>query len=379
MNIKDKFNSLNDSQKALVKMIGIVLAIVLVFVFIIIIMAIANGGKKTNSQIESIMENAAKKYVANHEEVLKEEIYGTFEIDVDDLVEEKYMKPLTKYYGKDSTCKGKVLVYKNLDNYDYNAKIDCGESYTTKSLYEVITDEKNIVKEESGLYEYSDKYIYRGEYVDNYVSFAGKMWRIINITKDGEIRIFEETTDRQTFWDDRYNADYNDKTGINTYEGTESSRLKEAILEAYNDDSVFTDEVKSYIIPKEYCSGKRSETDESKDYSVECSKKTELMGAGTFVVADFLNASLDPKCVNALSQNCSNYNYLANLKRSSWTMTADSATTKKAYSFSDIIYNRTTVNYGYLRLVVTINGNKNYIKGTGTYEDPYVVGKKANK
>lgn len=374
MNIKDKYNSLSESQKALAKMIGIVLAIVLVFVFIIIVMAIIKGGKKTDSQIETIMETAAQKYIAEHDEKLEDIVFGSSEVSVDTLVEEKYMKPLTKYYGKDTTCTGKVVVYKNLDNYDYNARIDCGERYKTKTLYKQIVDPSNIVTSESGLYEYDDKYIYRGEYVDNYVSFAGSTWRIINITKDGEIRMFQETTDQQTSWDDRYNEDYKSKTGINLFESTDASRLKETILSLYNDENVFTSEVKSHIIPKEYCSGKRSETDTTKDYSTECAKRTELMGASTFVVADFLNASLDEKCINTLSAGCSNYNYLATLIRSSWTMTADSSNTKRAYYFSDQVYNRGLINVGYVRLVVTVNGNTNYVNGTGKKEDPYVIG-----
>ena len=374
MSIKEKYNSLSESQKALTKMIGIVVAIILIFIFIILVMSIIKGGKKTNSQIEAIMEKAAQEYVANHDEVLKDQIYGSTEIEVDKLVEEKYMKPLTKYYGKDSTCKGKVLVYKNLDNYDYNARIDCGDNYKTASLYEKIVDKKNIVTEESGLYEYEDKYVYRGEYVDNYVSFAGSIWRIVNITKDGEIRMFQNTTDTQVSWDDRYNGDYKEKSGINLFEGTESSRLKESILGLYNNESIFTNEVKSHIIPKEYCSGKRSEDDTTKDYSTECSTKTELMGASALVAADFLNASIDPKCITTSSKECSNYNYMANLSRSSWLMTADSSSTKKAYYFADQIYSTTTVNYGYVRLVVTVNGNINYTKGTGTEEDPYVIG-----
>ena len=374
MNLKEKYNNMNEQNKALVKMLGILFAIILIFVFLFIVIAIKNGGKKSNSQVELIMKEAAIKYVGNHSDILSDKVYGSTIIDVDTLVEEKYMKPLTRYYGKDTTCTGKVVVYKNLDNYNYTPKLDCGETYKTKSLYEEIVNEKNIVTEESGLYEYEDKYVYRGEYVDNYVSFAGQLWRIINITKDGEIRIFQDSTEVETLWDNRYNSDYQERIGINLFEATESSRLKESILSVYNNERVFTSQVKSYIIPKEYCVGKRSESDTSKDYSTECSSKTELMGASTFVVADFLNASLDSKCVSTLAKECYNYNYMAKLKRSSWTMTADPTNSKRAYSISDKVYNKVVDTTLYLRLVVTIDGNINYVKGTGTMENPYVIG-----
>lgn len=373
MKLKEKYNKLDERGKALARMLGILIIAVLLFVIILVAIAIGKGGKKTDAQIEMIMEKAAKSYVASHDDLFNDTIYGSKDIDVSTLVEEKYMSSLDRYYGKNANCSGKVSVYKNLDNYDYTAKINCETGYKTKTLYEEITDAKNIVTSESGLYEDTDKYVYRGEYVDNYVSFAGMKWRIINILKNGEMRIFQNESEEQTMWDDRYNSDYREIVGITTFEATESSRLKESILAIYNNDKVFTNKVKSHIIPKEYCVGKRSEYDTTKDYSTECAVKTELMGASTFVVADFLNASLDPKCNATLDVSCYNYNYMAQLKKSSWTMTADAQSTKKAYSFSDKIYNKAAMNFTTLRLVVTVNGNIKYVKGTGTYEDPYVI------
>lgn len=373
MKLKEKYNKLDERGKALARMLGILIIAVLLFVIILVAIAIGKGGKKTDAQIEMIMEKAAKSYVASHDDLFSDTIYGSKDIDVSTLVEEKYMSSLDRYYGKNANCSGKVSVYKNLDNYDYTAKINCETGYKTKTLYEEITDAKNIVTSESGLYEDTDKYVYRGEYVDNYVSFAGMKWRIINILKNGEMRIFQNESEEQTMWDDRYNSDYREIVGITTFEATESSRLKESILAIYNNDKVFTNKVKSHIIPKEYCVGKRSEYDTTKDYSTECAVKTELMGASTFVVADFLNASLDPKCNATLDVSCYNYNYMAQLKKSSWTMTADAQSTKKAYSFSDKIYNKAAMNFTTLRLVVTVNGNIKYVKGTGTYEDPYVI------
>ena len=373
MKLKEKYNKLDERGKALARMVGILVLSVLFFIIILVAIAIGKGGKKTDAQIEMVMEKAAKNYVASHDELFADTIYGSKDIEVSTLVEEKYMQSLDRYYGKEANCDGKVIVYKNLDNYNYTAKINCENGYKTKTLYEEITDPKNIVNAESGLYEYSDKYIYRGEYVDNYVLFAGMKWRIINISKNGEMRIFQNETDLETMWDDRYNSDYEEIVGINTFEATESSRLKEAILAAYNDETVFTNEVKSHIIPKEYCVGKRSEYDTTKDYSTECAVRTELMGASTFVVADFLNASLDSKCNATLDVACYNYNYMAQLKRSSWTMTADSVSTKRAYSFSDKVYAKSAMNFTALRLVVTINSNTKYTRGTGTYEDPYII------
>ena len=370
MSIKAKYNSLNESQKSIVKMLGILLSIILIFLIIILIIAIINGGKKSNEQIELIMERAAEKYVNANPTVIKDEIYGNTEIDVNTLAEGKYMKPFTKYYGKETLCTGKVIVYKNLDYYDYIPKIDCGENYQTKSLSSVIVDDSNITTKEAGLYRIDNRYVYRGEYVDNYVSFENQLWRIIDINENGEIKIFQDQSEYETVWDDRFNSDYQEYVGINSFENVEPSRIKATILDAYNNMS---NEVKSKVIPKEYCIGKRNESDASKDGSSECNVKTELMGASGIIVSDYLMASLDPKCNNTLSTECENYNYMANLGRSTWTVTADSDNTKRAYAISNGLTKKAVTGELNLRLVITINGNINYSGGTGTVSDPYII------
>ena len=84
----------NEQKQAIVKMLGVVLAIVLIFILLFAIIAIKNGGKKSNVQVEVIMKNAAINYVADHSEVVSDKIYGSTEIEVDTLLEEDYMKSL---------------------------------------------------------------------------------------------------------------------------------------------------------------------------------------------------------------------------------------------------------------------------------------------
>jgi len=87
-----------------------------------------------------------------------------------------------------------------------------------------------------GLYadEYeSGRYIYKGRYPNNHITFNGESWRIISVETDGTLKIFKSTSLGKMAWD---TSDENDwtKASLNTY-------LNE---EYYNS---FNEEVKSLI------------------------------------------------------------------------------------------------------------------------------------
>ena len=73
-----------------------------------------------------------------------------------------------------------------------------GRSNKTKLLYGF-----DSTTETSGLYTYPDMdggttYYYRGTEVNNYVSFAGKTWRIVRVLEDGSVRlILDDRIDNQ--------------------------------------------------------------------------------------------------------------------------------------------------------------------------------------
>lgn len=364
----EKFNNLSDSQKKMFKMFGIV---IVVFVVIIILVSLLSNKKVSYSQLENVASRAAEQYVNANPDVIKDEVYGTTRIDFSTLISKKYMKEMSKYVGDEVSCKGEVLVYKNLDNYKYIPRVDCGEAYTSKSLFEILTDEKNIVTSGSGLYEQDENYFYRGEYVDNYVRFSNDLWRIISISPEGEIRLIQNGKGIYAPWDDRYNSDYGYSIGINKFEGVESSRIKNAIMEAYNDGKIILPESKGLIIPQKYCVGPRSENDEG--YEVECELKSELMGASSLTVSDYLRASLSEDCNSINSNECLNYNYLASMNSSFWTVTPKKDDSGSAYYITASVQSSKTSNYKDVKLVVTVNGLINYTNGDGTINNPYII------
>ena len=68
----------------------------------------------------------------------------------------------------------------------YNPKID-GES-TVYMATDILTN-TSLVYEGNGAYRINGNTIYKGENLDNYVSFSNMLWRIIKIKSDNTIEI----------------------------------------------------------------------------------------------------------------------------------------------------------------------------------------------
>ena len=377
MNIKEKINNMPDKIKFYFKVGG---ALIVIIILIVIISAISNGVSvrpKGYAEIEATMVKAATKYVANNSDLITAQ-YGEEIVSVSDLVTAKYMKDLSSYAGKDSDCGGYVIVFKNDGNYSYSPKLDCGEDYTYKTLSDHIIDDSTVTSG-NGLYkDYDNSYIFKGDSVKNYVSYANQLWRIMKVEKTGDIRLIQNTaTNSSVSWDNRYNIEVNERYGINQFEREAgNSRLKDAILNYYNTAKDFTADVKSLIVPQQFCVGARTAKDHTTDGSTECKKKSEIMSVGGMIVSEYLSASLDPTCIYINSKGCTNYNYFTSLSNTFWLITPNKANSYEAYTLSQTVNISKCSNSYPLRLVLNLNGDINYAGGTGTKTDPYIV--KAN-
>lgn len=367
---------ISNQQKSLIKIgIIVIIAIIALILIMTIIKAIV-GTKISNEQLENVMIRAAKNYVKDNPDKLTDDIFGEDSISISTLVTGGYMKEITKYKGKDTDCKGSVTVFKNADYYSYSPKLTCGDDYTYKTLSDTIIDDKNIVTAGNGLYynEVGNYYVFRGEYVNNYLSFAGQTWRILRVDEDGNIRLLQANGTQYIDWDDRYNSDSNMRDGINFFEGTENSRIKDSILDYYNNEENFSSESKSVIIPKEFCVGSRNDASTDKTGATECMTKSELMGAGLPYISELLEISIDVNCLTVKSNACSNYNYIEGMKTQFWTGTPFAGDTHQVYySIQGRFYKTTARELQNMNIEITINGNINYTSGAGTATDPYVV------
>ena len=176
---------------------------------------------------------------------------------------------------------------------------------------------------------------------------------------------------QSTSWDDRYNVDRDANIGKNIFT---ISRIKETLdnLFVKKETKIFTNSEKALIVPSALCIGARGETDTLMDGSIECRTKLDNQPIGLLQVNEFPIVSLDEGCKNLFDMQCSNYNYLAELK-SFWTLTANSKNTYIVYRISENVTNANTNSNSIPRIVLNISSDALYSTGIGTEADPYVI------
>ena len=356
-------------SKKLIKVTIIVFIILLVLVLFFWIMSLLKGKKISYSKIEEKMVSATKLYLKENENLLPidgDEITVSF----DTLVKEAKLKELSKYTSKNVSCSGEVVVKNNSNYYSYIPFLDCGSEYKTETLVDHILTNDDIVNSDEGLYFIGNEYIYRGEYVKNFVNFGGQIFRILKIDSEGNLKVIQDETKNKYVWDDRYNIGKGSNIGINDYE---VSRVALELSDLY--DKTFTDDDKSSIISKDLCIGKRFLKDTTKDGSTECSEKLENQKVGLIQANEFLIASIDENCKETDSVACQNYNYLATYDRRWWTITPVAGTSSDIYEITPTtLEDRHASGTKVLRMVIYLDKNVIYKSGDGSYDDPYIIG-----
>ena len=339
-------------------------------IFIILIVIIANSfnsGVKNYSDLEQKLVSATQKYMDSNEDLLPTSEGKTITISSDTLVSNKFIEDLSKLYSKD-TCTGEVKVTKVSESYLYIPNIKCND-YSSKSLSSKLLE--NVVETSDGLYKENNEYIFKGEDVNNYVKFSGKIWRIIKLDSSLNIKIY--LTDKKldkTVWDDRYNLERKSDYGKNTFE---SSRIKDYLLEAYESNKFVDKENIQYLVLKDWCIGSTSSGKKLSEIDL-CSSKFNVGYIGLFDAKDYASASLEKACINFDDVQCINYNYLADLSGSNWTLTASSENTHQVYAMtSSGVDAKTTSKESYLRPVIYLNKDVLFTSGTGTEADPYII------
>lgn len=354
-------------KKLLVKLL-LAIVIIIGIVIIIIIVKLILGNRIEYSKIENKMIDAAEKYYDNYPDKLPTQNGGSVTIDVKDLINENYIKDLTKLTkDKDASCSGNVTVYKTDDTYFYAPELNCGKYYKTTYLKDVLLKEENIVTSSDGLYNINGDYVYRGEKVNNYVKFANKDWLILRVNSDGTIRMIELTRRDQVVWDNRYNIDSKYNSGINNYS---LSRIKDSVTEIYEEE--FKEKYAQYIIPQNLCIGSRKSDETINNGSIECSNILENQMLGLPQVNEYLLASIDPTCQKIQDSQCYNYNYFVNIPNQFWSITIDANSTNKVYRMSPSPYLIDASNTAPIKVTVHINSKVRYVSGDGTKEKPYV-------
>ncbi len=358
-------------DKRILKMIITVVGGFILFIIIIALISSCNKNKKyTFKELEQKLITLSQNYYEKNKASLPE-VGKETSLTTGYFISNGYFKNITLTTGE--TCSGEIIVSNNNNYYLYTPKLSCGNNKSV-FLTDKLTEDNNVVTAGEGLYHIGNEYIYRGEKVKNYILLDEKLWRIIRINNDKTIRVIEVDRSGSSTWDNRYNLEKKTNAGINDYiTNNINSRVKNKLEELYNNENKFNTEIKPYFVPQRLCVGKRSETDTVNDGSIECSQIIENQMFGLIQVNEYFLASLDENCTGLASKSCTNYNFLARLDSSTWTMTADKDSSYKAYRLDYDISLVNASNTSGVTVVAHLSKNLLHLSGIGTEEDPYIV------
>ena len=366
-----------------------IIGVLVLLILIVWLLSIFKKNYVTYEEAEQKMVDAAKKYYKTYPELLPVE-EGKYTLQYSALVDGKFIKPLNEILKDGDSCFAEINVYKNVNDYDYIPKLDCGQSYQTLELTQRILTDHPVVTTGSGLYQADDgTYYFRGKVTDNYISLgktgSGKkeqpiLWRILSIDPNGNIQVRSESAfDDRTVFDNRYNVDVHKTNGYNDYEG---SMLRDFLIKKSNGTSFLKAEEKAKLVPQELCIGRRKATDTINDGSIECAVKSEPIYFGTITPYEFIRASLDENCIKPTNRSCGNFNYLyINSNTSSeWSVTSTSDNSEQVWALSGPVFELIKANTNRkVHPTAYISARTLFKSGSGKKSDPYVITTKKKK
>lgn len=357
------------------KIKNILFIVVVIFLVIFLFLFLLTSCKKeyTPKQLEKLISNNANNYFSKHTDELPQD-GSSMKLSLVNLVNKGIIDDLEDMLDKNTTCSGDLTIENNNGYYMYSPSISCisgNNSYSTTNLNDALME--NVTASGNGLYLINNEYYFRGDNLNNYLIFDGLLWRITKINSDNSIRIIQSTKNKSVVWDNRYNSEYKKANGYNDLVlNNINSRIKDTLDEYYSSEKLISDKAKGFIKKTNLCIGKRSETDTTKDGSIECSNILSDQYMGLIQLNEYMIASLDENCTTAISTACRNYNYLATMENNYWTLTADSANTYKVFKISTTASSANANSNAMARLVINISENTN-VTGTGSKDDPYIV------
>lgn len=362
---------LKQIDKRFLIIIGAIFGVLILVIVVAVVMKAVSGKNMSYEKIEEKLLKAAGEYVTDGVVDAPEE--GTSIVITDkELSDAEYMKELSEY--TDDTCTGTVTVMNNGGLALYIPNLQC-KKYMTQQLSSKIIDDHLVTEPiidgtyQFGLYSVEDEYIFKGKEVNNYVTFGGVIWRIIKIDSNGNLRLIKSSPEEEKIaWDEKYNPEIGKSYGINDYANS-------YLLEVLNRDySGFNEENRKHLIPHDVCIGTRGQNDTGISYDFDCSKTLEKQYISTLTTLDVPMASLDENCSSVINGSCTNYNYMVGI--SAWTLNSYADNSYEAFAVQGIVGKRRTNKLSNYYWVVYVNGDEPYRGGSGTFDDPYVIGEK---
>lgn len=199
-----------------------------------------------------------------------------------------------------------------------------------------LTKSSNITTEGDGLYKVGEDYIYKGQDVDNYVSYSNMLWRIIKKNSDGTVDMITEEYMHTLSWN-----------------GAVTSYIETDIHTYLNNDFVSVLD-KAYLAKVDIC------LDDVDNVNViNCTNKNSDYYVRLLTVEEYLNSKLE-------------YTYVAPLTDTLW-LGNKSYSKVWQVSGNDVALNVPTKPLG-IKPVVKLHKKVAIISGDGTKENPYTLG-----
>ncbi len=237
-----------------------------------------------------------------------------------------------------------LVIYTYRLIYYYNLERNSAAEST--SLYEKIISSKSYTGTQ-GLFEIDEEYIFRGEVTNNYIYYSGRLWRIVSINKEKELKMVTDEIQTSLVWG--INSEYKD------------SYIREWLNKSETDYSgIFNNSLNYpdlYLLNTPTCTDKYDSVENITCEEMFNDDKITLLTGEDYTTAGGANSYLN---------NEKNY-WLNNTttENNAWFIT-------ESGGFNNIVnINETYESYG-VRPVITIYSDTDLISGNGSYDDPYI-------
>ena len=224
----------------------------------------------------------------------------------------------------------------------------------TSSLTQVLIVATNIVTKGDGLYKNGGEYLFKGNDVNNYLYYSGRLWRIIGINNDKSIKLITNDVQTSLVWN--YNS--NDYQTSYVYEWLNVVTDVEHTGLFYNS----LDNQETFIAPGNWCIDIIDNIDE-----ISCEKVNSIDKVGLLEIDDYKRAGGKNSYLN---QNFYEWTINGYSEKQVWyrlpsgDLGNDSNSDNSYYSYG-------------VRPVINLRSNIKAIKGNGSKENPYIVGRES--
>ena len=209
---------------------------------------------------------------------------------------------------------------------------------TTNYLYNKIIAQ-DIVGSGDGLYLENNEYIFKGDVENNYVYYSGILFRVVKVNEDKSIKLITDDSVASLVW--------------GTTNDYETSYIRDYLNKTDEYTGIFYDSLvdpTSYLVSNDFC------IDEIEE-DITCNKK----------INDYVGLLSYDEYKTALG-------YKSYLNTSKYWWLINPSSTAPWYVFDEGGVNNKDAYYGYgVRPVINLKPNLNYVSGTGSKTDPYII------